>query len=98
MTLLAVSASLRHIMTRWRLITWWPERPAIRQQRQFRSPCKMCAIKKAMAVAAESEQACGRAEGSVAWRLDKPDGHLGEWVVAASSDQKHRKWMTAHGH
>ena len=84
--------------TRWRFILWLTDRPEIRMTKHYQHACKLCAIKRCQEWATLMSDGHGHCHDSVKWTIEKIDGHLTQWNIVFSSDDRIGPWVRRHGH
>jgi hypothetical protein len=85
-------------MTRWRLESWQPERPAVVLRKHWSHKCKLCAINRAIDQARSMDVAWQLLPGTCEWTVSKVDGHMTRWSVVARSGINYGSLPVRHGH
>jgi hypothetical protein len=85
-------------VARYRLSTWFPDRPDMIYSRAYKSACRLCAIGAVLAQAQDMERAHGRPQASADWRVEMLRDAMDRYEIMWHSRMPRTSYVVRHAH
>jgi hypothetical protein len=85
-------------MTRWRLRTWFADRPTRPKVTQYQGACKLCAIARCIRQARAMDAVRRVRPGTCLWQVERLTGVVDRWEIVFTNRSRIGDWVLNHGH
>jgi hypothetical protein len=85
-------------VARYRLSTWFPDRPDMIYRRAYNSACRLCAVGQVLRQAQDMERAHGRPVASADWRVEMLRDGMDRYEIIWHSRMPKTRFVTRHAH